>query len=181
MKLYTNGLAFALAATTIQCMMSSASGIDIDDKSSSSNDRKRALRRHSNEFPSFPSPSKAKPSNPTPSLSCPSGSDIEFIYEGLAGVMCETISFFLNGASQFPDVEYSYSLAGLGNDIPGNADIGLTSYRNPVINQPNAPNYIFVAKVKVGGCPLVFNKCLLDCVPGGPSPSPNDPPFCEYI
>jgi len=118
----------------------------------------------------------------TPPHSCPSGSDITFLYEGHAGRSCETMSFYLNSPSQFPDVEYySYSLAGLGNDIPGNENIGLTAYENPLINQDNAPNYIFVAKVKVEGCSRVFSRCTLDCVSGGPSPSPNDPPFCEYV
>jgi len=122
------------------------------------------------------------PNKPTPPHSCPSGSDITFVYEGLAGMLCETMSFYLNGASQFPDVDYySYSLAGLGNDIPGNANIGLTAISNPLIHQPNAPNYMFVAKVKVEGCPQVFSRCTLDCVSGGPSPSPTDPPFCEYV
>ncbi len=102
------------------------------------------------------------------------------MYEGTAGVTCDTMPFFLNAASRlFPDVEYySYSLAGIGSDVPGNENIGLS---NPLINQPNAPNYIFVAKVKVEGCPQVSNRCLLDCVPGGPSPSPNDPPFCDNL
>lgn len=188
MKLYTNGLAFALAATTIQCMMSSASGVDIDDKISLSNDKKRALRRptkpkeedlkHPTSCPPTPSTPTA-PSPPTPSLPCPSGSDILFLYEGHMGATCETMSFYLIGA--FPYVEYySYSLSGLGNDIPGNENIGLTANVNPLIHQPGAPNYIFVAKVKVEGCPLVFSSCLLDCVPGGPSPGPTDPPFCDY-
>jgi len=189
MKLYTNGLAFALAATTIQCMMSSASGVDIDDKISSSNDKKRALRLPTKPkedwkcvCPPTPSCPPTSPSPPTPSPTCPSGSDIDFVYEGVAGVMCETMSFFLHPASQFPDVEYySYSLAGLGNDIPGNENIGLTASVNPLIHRPNAPNYIFVAKVKVEGCPPVFSTCLLDCVSGGLSPGPNDPPFCEYV
>lgn len=120
------------------------------------------------------------PIKPTPPHSCPSGSDITFVYEGLAGVTCETMSFYLNGASQFPDLEYySYSLAGLGNDIPGDANIGLTATSNPLIHRPNAPNYIFVAKVKVEGCPQVFSRCTLDCVAGGPSLSPTDPPFCR--
>ena len=188
MKLYTNGLAFALAATTIQCMISSTSGIDIDKKkNTSSNDRKRALRFQKPELGVRPTPCPhphSPPSPPSPTHSCPSGSDIVFMYEGVAGAACETMSFFLDPESQFPDVEYySYSLAGLGNDIPGNENIGLTDHPNgnPLINQPNAPNYIFVAKVKVEGCPQVSNRCLLDCVPGGPSPSQNDPPFCDHL
>jgi len=186
----TNGFAFALAATTIQRMMSSASGI-ATEQISSSDGKKRALRlqrkpKEDGKRPAAPPPAGepwlTTPITPTPPhSSCPSGSDIEFVYEGIAGGTCETMSFYLLHTSQFPDVEYySYSLAGLGNDIPGNENIGLTAYANPVIHENNA-NYIFVAKVKVEGCPQVFSRCTLDCAPGGQSNSPNDPPFCEYV
>jgi hypothetical protein len=116
------------------------------------------------------------PSRPGP---CPSGDDIEFVYEGLAGVTCETISFFLKNPAP-GSVSYSHSLSGFGSNVPGNDSIGLTPYANSVINQPDAGNYIFVAIADVPGCPAAKRTCLLDCVPGGPSPSVNDPPFCEY-
>ena len=89
------------------------------------------------------------------------------------------MAFYLNGASHFPDVDYSYSLAGLGNYIPGNENIGLPANANPRMHEDNAHNYIFVAKVKVEGCSRVFSRCTLDCVPGGPYSSPNDPPFAN--
>ena len=192
----TNGFAFALAAATIQRMMSSASGI-ATEKIASSDGKKRALRlqrkpKEDWKEPAppaeaepwfFPAPSPAPPPiTPTPPhSSCPSGSDFEFVYEGVAGIACETMSFYLLHASEFPDVEYySYSLAGLGNDIRGNENIGLTAYANPLIHEDNAPNYIFVAKVQVEGCPQVISRCTLDCVPGGPSPSQPNPPFCDF-
>ena len=188
MSYTTNGFAFALAATTIQRIMSSASGI-ATEKISSSDGKKRALRLLRKPKPKedsywcwiWPCSPAPPPITPTPPhSSCPSGSDFEFVYEGVAGITCETMSFNLLHASQFPDVEYySYSLAGLGNDILGNENIGLTAYANPLIHENNA-NYIFVAKVKVEGCPQVFSRCTLDCVPGGPSLSPNDPPFCDF-
>jgi hypothetical protein len=123
-----------------------------------------------------PSPTTAPPTPGT----CPSGDDIEFVYEGLAGVICETISFFLSSPPPAGSVSYSHSLYGSGSNVPGNDSIGLTPYANSVINQPDAGNYIFVAIVDKPGCPAAIRTCLLDCVPGGPSPSVNDPPYCEY-
>jgi len=119
----------------------------------------------------FPTPIK----QPSPEY-CPEEDDFTFLYEGVAGVICETISFFLDPAQ--PSVIFSYSLAGSGNNILGNSDIGLTMQGNSLINQPGANNYIFVAKAEVPGCNAVFKSCLLDCVPGGPQPSSSDPPYC---
>ena len=130
-------------------------------------------------YPGSPTPSPTPgglvPSEPG---SCPSGDDIEFLYEGSAGAACETISFFLSSPPPAGSVSYSHSLAGSGSNVPGNLDIGLTPYANSVINQPDAGNYIFVAIVDVPGCLTVTRTCLLDCVPGGPSPSATDPPYC---
>jgi hypothetical protein len=133
---------------------------------------KRALRPGEPGLP-------GEPARPPPSGTCPSGGDIWFIFEGVVGGPCETISFYLDDASQYPNIDYSHSLAGLGNDIPGNTDIGLDSVA--LIHQPDAPNYIFVAKVAVPGCPEVLGRCLLDCAPGGNGPGQLDPPFCGYV
>lgn len=225
MKLATNFFAFALAATTIQCMISFASGVDTD---SSSDVQKRALRfrKPDEEWsyssptpkptpcphpptpaptppptppptpcptpPPTPCPHPPSPTTPKPTPNngiddsgdsgdgpCPSEDDIWFLYEGLAGAVCETMSFFVHNPSQYSDINYSYSLAGDGSNIPQHENIGLVT--NSVINQPEAGNYIFVAKVQVPGCSATYRTCLLDCVPGGPPRSVNDPPYCEYV
>jgi len=128
--------------------------------------------------PPGPTPTPPPTPRPTrrPTRSCPSGDDIVFNYEGLAGGPCETMSFYLTPAVS--TASYSYSLAGDGSDIPQHIGIGLVT--NRVINQPNAGNYIFVAKVDVPGCKTAVKTCLLDCVPGGRGRGANDPPYCEY-
>ena len=221
MKLATNFFAFALAATTIQCMISFVSGVDTD---STSDVQKRALRfRKPDEWsspkhkptpcphpptpaptppptppptpcptpPPTPCPHPPSPTTPKPTPThgtddgddwdgpCPSEDDIDFMYEGHAGAVCETMSFFVHNPSQYSDINYSYSLAGDGSNIPQNENIGLDT--NSVINQPDAGNYIFVAKVEASGCSATIRTCLLDCVPGGPPRSVNDPPYCEHV
>lgn len=114
---------------------------------------------------------------------CPTGNDIEFIYEGLAGVTCETMSFYLMNQNDYDSIEYFYSVSGIGNMVPGNTDIGLTNHPNgnPSIHGTGDDNrnYHFVAYAKVEGCGCAVRKCLLDCVPGGQLPSPTDPPVCD--
>jgi len=118
-----------------------------------------------------------EPNPPQPAAS----DDICFKFEGANGVTCETISFYLQNPDLYsPGTTYSYNLSGLiGNSNPGHLDIGLT--QNPVINQPGAGNYIFVAKFASPGHSEMFSTCLLDCVPGGPLPSSDDPPYCSDI
>mmetsp|Transcript_53377 Transcript_53377/g.64330 ORF Transcript_53377/g.64330 Transcript_53377/m.64330 type:complete len:328 (+) Transcript_53377:54-1037(+) len=129
--------------------------------------------------PTAPNPIISPPPVPSPSSPCPSTQDIWFMYEGVTGQVCETMSFFLHSPQQYESVSYSYSLAGSGSNIEGNTNIGLTAAANPLINAPGAGNYIFVAKVDVPGCATTMKRCVLDCVPGEPVRSENDPPYCD--
>ena len=147
------------------------------------------------------------PGGPDP---CPLrfGNFFEFIYEGSPNGGCETMSFNLlpwtrssntatltttehlqdEGHRKLPiTVTYSHSLAGLGNDVLGNENIGLTASTNPVLYNvsPNYAGFIFVAKATIeaddGPCYTYASKCLLRCVPGARDWRPTDPPLCENV
>jgi hypothetical protein len=110
------------------------------------------------------------PTTPRPTLNCPSVDNLIFIHptdgttEG-----CDNISFWLENP-EFPSASYSYSIFGVGNNIPGHLNISLEAIQD-------TKNYVFWAYADVPGCPTVERSCLINCYPGGP-PSANDPPYC---
>ena len=128
-------------------------------------------------------PCRKKPCPPCSVVPVPVtyGDFIEFNYEGSPQGGCETMYFSLRETGGYTNVEYFYSLVGLGTDVPGsNAD--LNSNVVPALYQGNQ-NFIFVGKAEVtlpgGTTKILATKCLLDCVAGGPAPGRGDPERCE--
>lgn len=139
-------------------------------------DDPRVQCRASNTSPPPTPPPTPRPTPPPPRR-CPSGSDIWFNFEGATGQFCETMYFQLP-APWHASAVYTWSLAGAGNNLPGN-NACLSPPCNSLINRPRAGNYIFVAKAKVPGCLEVFNRCTLGCACEGRDRSPSDPLFCD--
>ena len=115
------------------------------------------------------------------------GDFIKFQYEGSLQGGCETMHFAMSAYAKdklesrvITNVEYFYSLTGLGIDVPG-SNTDLNSNVVPELYQGNQ-NFIFVGKVKVtlgdGTTEFLASKCLLDCVAGGPAPGERDPERC---